>query len=199
MGERMFIGVIKDNKWKVAQYCNFFAKDPFGECETVYGYAKNNLDEIKNGLRFCSLVSEDEISQEMKMENPLYQSWTGAEILNIVMDTEEEIVLADGSEIFTNTFECLFSCIIHLDINKFLFYADGNLNLIGEYDLDNMPSWKDVEKQYKKFIKSDKYIKSYLDYSDPKNIPSIESILNYEKEVEEKAKQLQAERGYPFP
>lgn len=147
MGTRHLTMVIHKEKLKVAQYGQWDGY-PSGEGETVLTFLKKtNLDDFKKKLenvRFINEEDEEEIQKFMESigspngwmnseqssmyhkKYPYLSRDNGAEILDMIMESEESVLLRDSSDFAGDSLFCEWAYLIDLDNNVLECYEGFN-------------------------------------------------------------------------
>jgi hypothetical protein len=192
MGTRNLTMVQKNNKLVVAQYGQWDGY-PSGQGALVLGFAKkisSKLNRIKfeKQLKKCVSITENEceklyesvlgpsyskdgwitIEQSNKLKNafPTLHRDTGADVLDIIFHSKDEIIyLEDSSSFAGDSLFCEWAYLINLDTNQLEVYRGFNkkplkkserfysmsrsnngyhqIKLLHTYDIDNLPKEKD--------------------------------------------------------
>jgi hypothetical protein len=192
MGTRNLTMVQKNNKLVVAQYGQWDGY-PSGQGALVLGFAKkisSKLNRIKfeKQLKKCVNITEKEIKklyksvlgasyskdgwvtieQSNKLKNalPTLHRDTGADVLDIIFHSKDEIIYLEDSSSFANdSLFCEWAYLINLDTNQLEVYVGFNkeplekserfystntvddgyypIKLLHTYDIDNLPKEKD--------------------------------------------------------
>ena len=147
MGTRHLTMVIHKEKLKVAQYGQWDGY-PSGQGATVLEFLKKvNLDNFKKKLentRFINEEDEKEIqnfmesigapngwmgSEQSSMYHKKYPHLSrdnGAEILDMIMESEENVLLRDSSDFASDSLFCEWAYLIDLDNNVLECYMGFN-------------------------------------------------------------------------
>ena len=170
MGTRHLVAIIKDKKYKVAQYGQwdgYFSGQGIGVLE----YLRNlDLDILKNKLDNCRFMNEDDIC---KIENDpeLKDNWQkhypqlsrniGSDIIDYVYNSENELLVKDSSTFAEDSLFCEYGYVVDFDKNTFEIYEGFNetplnkserfyckdkkdkyypIKFICEFDINNLPS-----------------------------------------------------------
>lgn len=142
MGTRHLTVVRLGGKYKIAQYGQ---RDGYQEgqgitvLEFVHKLKNGCLEHFKNNLQKCRWITDDERKElEYKVNYGLLKNWkkvypqfhrdTGAEILDFVLKSTSEIVLADSFDFAFDHTWCEYIWCIDLDNNVFGLYVGDDEN-----------------------------------------------------------------------
>ena len=133
MGTRSLIGAIKGGEWKIAQY-NQWDGYPTGQGLTVLNFLRAaDLEEFVQKLDLCRLGTDEEIEaayaaystnggMSMEQSDAFKKSpfWylsrdTGADILNVVLSADSEIICKDSSSFGGEGLFCEWAYVIDAD------------------------------------------------------------------------------------
>ena len=156
MSTRMFIGVIADGNWKVAQYYSSLMQDaPDYQAEVILDCLKRSSDNLRNNLQYCKFITTfEEVTKEMIEEHPTLSPYLGASILNeIARCNGNTVYLTDSRDFFKQEISCRFAFVINYDTGKLTAYLTGDRFIYGEYDLDNLPDTETLMNDFRKFKK----------------------------------------------
>ena len=156
MSTRMFIGVIADGNWKVAQYYSSLMQDaPDYQAEVILDCLKRSSDNLRNNLQYCKFITTfEEVTKEMIEEHPTLSSYLGAGILDrIAMCNRNTVYLSDSRDFFKQEVFCQFAFVINYDTGKLTAYRTGDRFIYGEYDLNNLPDIETLMNDFRKFEK----------------------------------------------
>lgn len=156
MSTRMFIGVIADGDWKVAQdYSSLMDDDPGHQASIILDCLKKGSDNLRNNLQYCKFITTfEEVTKEMIEEHPTLSPYLGASILNeIARCNGNTVYLTDSRDFFKQEISCRFAFVINYDTGKLTAYHTGDRFIYGEYDLDNLPDAETLMNDFRKFKK----------------------------------------------
>lgn len=145
MGLRMFIGVIDEGDWRIAQYCNFWTENgPDVQYEIIKGQLAD-AEAIRENLSHCKFITTYENKTEaMEKEYPSLVPWCGADVLDMISDCGkyETIGLCDSRVFLDDEISCEYAFVINFDTWILTCYHNGKRFMFGEYDIDNLPDTK---------------------------------------------------------
>lgn len=143
MSTQMLLGIIDGGDWRVAQHIRSQRDDePFYQASIILSRLKNYSD-ICNNLHHCKFVTTyDEWTPEMGDEHYTLSSAIGADVLDVIIDCGKYDVvhLSDAREFLKQESFCRYTFIINFDTGKLTAYHSGDRFILGEYDLENLPS-----------------------------------------------------------
>lgn len=129
MGTRHLIAVQLDNQYRVAQYGQWDGY-PSGQGKTVLEFLKSmDRKKFEERLRQSSFLSDDEIEginkqiKDDRLEEKWQRKWphlsrdAGADILQMVQDSEAGLKLKDSIAFAADSLFCEFAYVIDLDKN----------------------------------------------------------------------------------
>lgn len=175
MGTRHYIGVIHEEKTKVAQYGQWDGY-PEGQGATVLNFLREaNLETFKSKLNHCRFIEDKneirqmyvsvgddpnnnsgfidhEIAQRFNEKWPSLSRDTGGKILELIYNSDEEILLQNSEGFLNDNTFCEFGYVIDLDKNTLTCYCWGK-NIFARYYLDNLPSNEKLVKDYEEYQK----------------------------------------------
>jgi hypothetical protein len=169
MGTRHFVGVIHKGEWKIAQYGQWDGY-PSGQGKTVLAFLRRvKWDVFKKQLTKVSWITDAELEEiDIEYGNTWHDVFpelsrdTGAEILNIVYESDESVIrLKDAREAIPQDWDCEFAYVIDLDNKKLEVYNCHNdkesraknrfkeaggqyINLTKVYPLSKIPTLKQL-------------------------------------------------------
>lgn len=172
MGTRHMIGVIHEGKYKIAQYGQWDGY-PDGQGSVVLEFLSNmDMETMKHKLKNCKFVDRAAIRQlyvaagdspdntsgfvSMEIADRFSKMWpslsrdTGADILNIVYESANEVPLTDNSDFLNDDVFCEFAYVVDLDKQSLRFYMNGN-NLVAEYLLSDLPTVEEMNQDVTQF------------------------------------------------
>ena len=143
MSTQMLLGIIDGGDWRVAQHIRSQRDDePFYQASIILSRLKN-YSAICNNLHHCKFVTTyDEWTAEMGDEHYTLSSAIGADVLDEIIDCDKYDVvhLSDAREFQKQESFCRYTFIINFDTGKLTAYHSGDRFILGEYDLENLPS-----------------------------------------------------------
>lgn len=174
MGTRHFVGVIADGKYKIANYGQW---DGYveGQGARVLDFLSNaDMAVFGDKLNNCRFITNDEI-RKMYVEagddpnnnsgwishdvatrfnnrHPSLSRDTGAGILDIVYNSEEEVPLWNSEDFFADDTWCEFAYIIDVTNGTLRCYTNGT-QLFGEYIFEDLPTVADMQYDYNQWCK----------------------------------------------
>lgn len=170
MGTRHFIGVKQNGAYKVAQYGQWDGY-PSGQGYGVLKFLSSaDLTVFAEKVSKCVFIDgenirqkyiavgrdpEDksgfvsiEISNKFKAAYPQLSRDAGADVLTMVMESEDGLELVDNADFLNDELFCEFAYIIDLDEQKLFCYSGGNKHKWGEYPLNALPDIEQMKKDY---------------------------------------------------
>ncbi len=170
MGTRHFIGVKQNREFKVAQYGQWDGY-PRGQGADILKFLKGaDLAAFAEKVSKCVFIDganirqkwiavgrdpEDqssfvsiELSNKFKEAYPQLSRDAGADVLTMVMESENGLELCDNADFLNDELFCEFAYIIDLDEQKLLCYAGGMKHKWGEYPLNELPDVEQLCKDY---------------------------------------------------
>lgn len=156
MGTRNLTMVIKDEKIKVAQYGQWDGY-PSGQGKTAINFLRK-FDERAFGYQVdkCKFVDDEkqkeiddwfrsigvtdgwmnmDQSRQFKAKYPLFSRDNGANILNLINDSEEDIIwLHDESAFINDSLMCEWAYVIDLDKRTFEVYSGFNKSPLHKHE-----------------------------------------------------------------
>lgn len=158
MGTRNLTCIVKDNEYKVAKYCQWDGY-PEGQGLNILNYLKIlNLEKLKENLKFVIPFDADNYKKELidfgvpkeelekdfvgyetykKIEqylklHPSISRDTGAEILELITQTEKEIEIKNSLNFAADSLFCEWCYVIDFDKNTFEIYKGFNTEKLNE-------------------------------------------------------------------
>ena len=170
MGTRHFIGVKLNREFKVAQYGQWDGY-PSGQGADVLKFLSGaDLKVFAEKVSKCVFIDganirqkwidigrdpEDtssfvsiELSNKFAAAYPQLSRDAGAQVLTMVMESENGLELCDNADFLNDGLFCEFAYIIDLDEQKLLCYSGGNKHKWGEYPLNALPDVEQLKKDY---------------------------------------------------
>lgn len=158
MGTRHLISVKIDGEPKIAQYGQWDGY-PSGQGMTVLNFLRRyNRAKFENRLihtRFTTPKDEADIDSFLELidskdgwmnqeerfnkEYPYFSRDIGGKILQMVHDSEGEVLLRNNMDFLTDGVFCEWAYIIDLDSNQLEVYSDGGTK-IKSYNLTELPT-----------------------------------------------------------
>jgi hypothetical protein len=175
MGTRNLIGVIKDKKWVVAQYCQW---DGYldGQGKTVLDTLSNGgVEKLRQKVDNCKFIDREkirqyyidagdspnnssgvitlEIADKFAEQHPTLSRDTGATVLDIIIKAKdgEVVELFDQHDFIEDDVFCEYAYVIDFDTNTLKFYACGK-QLYAEYPLTKLPTLEEVKVKFENFF-----------------------------------------------
>ena len=195
MGTRHLIAVVKDKKYVVAQYGQW---DGYlsGQGKDILSFLKNDIDRKKfeNNLDKVSYATSDElqrmwkeagaddsefigmeVSDKFKEMYPENSRDTGANILNIIKDTNKPLKIVNDINFPKDGLMCDYAYVIDFDNSVFEVYRGFNEEPLVSTDrfYSENPN------------KDDKYYVKLLVKFDFDNLPNEEEFLAYDEDDED--------------
>lgn len=154
MGTRHLICVSSDGQYRIAQYGQWDGY-PSGQGAAILEFLKSSMvEQLKSNLKHCSWLTDDEydklwesfgvnknrthidydIYEDFYSKYPQLSRDTGAGILNIVANTDDEIKLRDSSDFSRDSLFCEWAYVIDFDKNTFEIYRGFNEMPLEESD-----------------------------------------------------------------
>lgn len=172
MGTRHFIGVKQNGVFKVAQYGQWDGY-PQGQGAKILNFlATVDLQKFAEKVRQCVFIDNENIRKKWiavgrnpndtspfvsitlsrKFDNayPQLSRDAGANVLTMVMMSENGLELCDSSDFLNDGLFCEYAYIIDLDEQKLLCYCAGNQYKWGEYPLNALPTVEQMEQDVNK-------------------------------------------------
>ena len=169
MGTRNLTMVVKDGKYKVAQYGQW---DGYLECSGVrilQFLKKVDMKKFSEYVDNVKFLTEEEVNAlnktEWQRENPYLSRDCGCDILDYVMSEEGNIGLTDESEFAKESLSCEYAYLIDLDTNELEIYKGFNkskenesprfvakevdnygycgVSVLGKFDINKLPTEKE--------------------------------------------------------
>lgn len=170
MGTRHFIGVKQNREFKVAQYGQWDGY-PSGQGAEVLRFLNGaDLKVFAEKVSKCVFIDgenirqkyiavgrdpEDqsgfvsiEISNKFNAVYPQLSRDAGADVLTMVMESEDGLELVDNADFLNDGLFCEFAYIIDLDEQKLYCYSCGTECKWGEFPLDALPTEDELCKAY---------------------------------------------------
>lgn len=196
MSCKCFLGIIQDKKWKMAKNCRFYYRDTLGEGRFFMEILRNkeNVDKLRLLAPKIKMLKEEKVSNEMRMKDDSLSFYSGVEVLSELFDTGK-LKTVDEHDYLYNHSDCDYAYIVDFDNDKFYLYMDGCLNLVKAYDLYKIPTWQTVRKHMRQFVNSDEYVNPFS----PDALESAEMFMEYQNELDRKAKENNEKKGIYFP
>ncbi len=163
MGTRNLTMVIHKEETKVAQYGQWDGY-PSGQGLTVLEFLKNsNMDVFKKKLENVRFSNDDDIkkmnefllsigaqdgwvnleqSKKYNEQYPYMSRDVGAEILNMIYESDGEVLLQDSSSFASDSLFCEWAYVIDIDKNQLEVYKGFNHS-----ELEDGQRFKNLEKQ----------------------------------------------------
>lgn len=175
MGTRHYIGVISDKETKVAQYGQWDGY-PEGQGATVLNFLREaNLETFKSKLNNCRFIEDrneirqmyvsvgddpnnnfgfisHEIAEKFNEKWPSLSRDTGGKILELIYNSETEVLLQNSENFLDDSVFCEFAYVIDLDKNTLTCFCSGK-NIFARYYLDNLPTNEKLGKDYEEYSK----------------------------------------------
>lgn len=175
MGTRHLVGVIKDGKWRVAQYGQW---DGYleGQGKTVLSILEDGgVEKLREKVDNCIFVTREQIRQyyvdagdsptntsglisgeiadKFNEEHPTLSRDMGALVLKSIIESDDLIELFDSSDFLTDDCFCEFAYVVDFDKNVLRFYASGE-NVFAEYSLSELPTLEEVAEKLENFYEN---------------------------------------------
>lgn len=172
MGTRHLVGVVKDNKWRVAQYGQW---DGYldGQGKAVLDILANGgTEQLRRKVDNCIFINSNqvrqyyvdagddpkntsglismEIADKFREMHPTLSRDIGAQVLQIIIDSEEVVELFDSSDFLADDCFCEYAYVIDFDKNVLRFYAGGE-KVFAEYPLTELPTLEEVQEKLDAF------------------------------------------------
>jgi len=141
MGTRNLICVVKDDKYRVAQYGQWDGY-PEGQGITALNLLHSmDLEKFKDQVSKTEFISKKEIDKIIQQAEgnwskayPQFSRDTGTEILSIVYNAEKPIQLYNSIDFAADSLFCEWAYVIDLDKNTFEVYEGFNQFPLSEED-----------------------------------------------------------------
>ena len=156
----MFIGVIADGNWKVAQYYSSLMQDaPDYQAEVILDCLKMSSDNLRNNLQYCKFITTfEEVTKEMIEEHPTLSPYLGASILNeIARCNGNTVYLTDSRDFLKSDIACRFAFVINYDTGKIQYFT-GSRRFSSQNRFD--PGYKNLRTKWFCNIFIDSHFKS---------------------------------------
>lgn len=170
MGTRHFIGVKQNREFKVAQYGQWDGY-PSGQGFDVLKFLRGtDLTVFAEKVSKCVFIDgenirqkwiavgrdpEDtssfvsiELSDKFAAAYPQLSRDAGADVLTMVMESEDGLELVDNADFLNDELFCEFAYIIDLDEQKLYCYSCGTECKWGEFPLNALPTNEELEAAY---------------------------------------------------
>lgn len=170
MGTRHFIGVKQNREFKVAQYGQWDGY-PSGQGFDVLKFLRGaDLAVFAEKVSKCVFIDganirqkwiavgrdpEDtssfvsiELSDKFAAAYPQLSRDAGAQVLTMVMESENGLELCDNADFLNDGLFCEFAYIIDLDQQKLFCYSGGTECKWGEFPLNALPTNEELEAAY---------------------------------------------------
>jgi len=153
MGTRHLICVVKNGEYKVAQYGQWDGQ-PSGQGVDILDFLRNDIDRVKfeNQIDTLSFAIEEEleqmwieagkdpneklipmeISSKFKELYPENSKDTGSGILQLIQDSNRQLILTDNLNFANDSLSCRWGYVIDLDKNTFEVYEGANRSPLNE-------------------------------------------------------------------
>ena len=175
MGTRHFTGVILNGQYKIAQYGQFDGY-PEGQGRVVLDFLSNvDMQLFEYKLKNCKFVDKDivrmcyiaagnspynnsgfvdfETAERFEDMWPSLSRNTGAEILNIVYESANDVPLVDSHDFLDDEVWCEFAYVVNLDEAALYCYTCGK-NVFAKYPLEELPTVNEMLMDYGKYLQS---------------------------------------------
>ncbi len=170
MGTRHLIEVVHNGEIKVAQYGQWDGYPDGQGVDILSFFRSHRLDRFAEMVDKCRFVTQETIRQyyvdagdspdnksgfidwkvaeKFKEMHPSLSRDAGADVLTMIIESENGVDLSDSRDFANDTLFCEFAYVINLDENKLYCYKTGKTELFDEISLLELPTNEEFLAKY---------------------------------------------------